>query len=155
MTRHCGTCGRGGLFAIFRVDPNVPVTPMSPCHGDIDWKHVHVADGQRITLFDFDSGGPGWRSFDLATFRIRTPEESLWNDFLEGYREERPFSDQDLEAIPLFMVMLRIYMLGFVVAHRHNTPWAGPMLRDGFVGSELQSLRRWARTEPGQGIGKG
>jgi len=79
----------------------------------------------------------------------------VWDGFLEGYRVERSLSDQDLDAIPLFMVMLRIYMLGFVAAHRHTTPWAGPMLRDGFVESELQSLRRWARTEPEQGVGKG
>ncbi|MFC1452156.1 phosphotransferase enzyme family protein [Verrucomicrobiota bacterium] len=134
----------------------IPLTALDwgPCHGDIDWKHLHVADDQSITLFDFDNGGPGWRSFDLATFRVRTSEESVWNGFLEGYRTERPVSDQDLHAIPLFMVMLRIYMLGFAAVHRDNTPWGAAMVRDGFIDDELASLREWIRLVGRNGTGQ-
>lgn len=124
-----------------------------PCHGDIDWKNLHVAEDHSITLFDFDSGGPGWRSFDLATFRIRAADEVVWNGFLEGYREERPVSDQDLDAIPLFMVMLRVYMLGFVAMHRNNTPWGAAMIRDGYVDRELTSLHEWIRQDGINGAG--
>jgi len=107
---------------------------------------VHVADDQSITLFDFDNAGAGWHSSDLATYRVRTPDDSEWHQFLEGYRTQRPIDQADLDALPLFMTMLRIYMLGFVAAHRHNTPWVAPMLKDGFIESELASLREWTQT---------
>jgi Ser/Thr protein kinase RdoA (MazF antagonist) len=117
------------------------------CHGDIDWKNVHIADEQTITLFDFDHGGASWRAYDLATFRIRTPEDAIWNDFLQGYQAERPISDLDLAAVPLFVVMIRIYALGFTAAHRENTPWGMAMLNGGFIESELGFLREWMRTQ--------
>jgi len=126
----------------------IPMTGLQRgvCHGDIDWKNLHIADDGGITLFDFDNGGAGWHAFDLATFRIRAPNDAVWNEFLDGYQTERTIDSRDLRAVPLFMVMLRIYMLGFVATHRHTTPWGAAMLRNGFVESELAFLREWMRT---------
>jgi Ser/Thr protein kinase RdoA (MazF antagonist) len=39
-----------------------------PCHGDATERNAHLADDGAATLYDFDSGGPGWRAYDLATF---------------------------------------------------------------------------------------
>ena len=64
------------------------------------------------TLFDFDSGGPGWRAMDLAIFRVSN-DDATWNAFLGGYRDVRAIDDLDIEAVPLFAVMCRAYLIGF------------------------------------------
>jgi Ser/Thr protein kinase RdoA (MazF antagonist) len=65
------------------------------CHGDTLGSNAHL-DGDTIVHFDLDDCAPGWRAYDLATYRWiwtwRTPEaaEARWAEFLAGYRERRP-----------------------------------------------------------------
>jgi Ser/Thr protein kinase RdoA (MazF antagonist) len=36
-----------------------------PIHGDATLDNLHVTDDGQIVLYDFDTGGPGWRAADL------------------------------------------------------------------------------------------
>jgi Ser/Thr protein kinase RdoA (MazF antagonist) len=62
-----------------------------------------------MTFFDFDCGGYGYRTYDLAVFlwccRLEDAIAARWDSFLSGYRETRLIRDLDLLAIPLFVCM--------------------------------------------------
>ncbi len=52
-----------------------------------------------MILYDFDSGGPGWRASDLQGWAIGYPEyQERYDSFLNGYRQVRAVNDQDIEA---------------------------------------------------------
>jgi Ser/Thr protein kinase RdoA (MazF antagonist) len=127
------------------------------CHGDITTRNAHATD-ETVTLFDFDCGGPGWRAYDLATFRTSLVDggeryeqpEALWKAFLEGYRARRPLGDADLEAVPLFVALRQVWGLGM-----HVTVWqapASPRLPP-FFDRRLQFLGEWERAHLGPSAG--
>ncbi|NEQ53984.1 MAG: phosphotransferase [Leptolyngbya sp. SIO3F4] len=85
------------------------------CHGDLHGENAHEYGG-KVTHFDFDCCGFGWRIYDLATFkwviRLLGKEDRLWSSFLEGYRSIREISDLDLSLIEPFVVMRDIWFFG-------------------------------------------
>jgi Ser/Thr protein kinase RdoA (MazF antagonist) len=89
------------------------------CHGDLAPNNAHLSE-DGLTLFDFDCGGPGWRSYDIALFRTFLADERqqyvnherLWEAFLSGYQERRPVDAVGLRAVSLFVAMRQIWVLG-------------------------------------------
>lgn len=68
-------------------------------HGDASLDNLHVVNDDQVILYDFDSGGPGWRASDLQGWAIGFPEyQERYAYFLNGYRLIRPIYDQDIEA---------------------------------------------------------
>jgi Ser/Thr protein kinase RdoA (MazF antagonist) len=103
------------------------------CHGDLHDGNAHV-DGERLTLFDFDCCGPGWRVFDLATYRwaarLRQVEEQAWKPFVEAYLQVRPAAASTIELVPLFVILRHIWLQGY---HVWNSVEAGANFQsDGF-----------------------
>jgi Ser/Thr protein kinase RdoA (MazF antagonist) len=90
------------------------------CHGDLHCGNARIDDERRLTLFDFDCCGMGWRAFDLATFRwaarLRGQEPAAWSAFVRGYRDVRPVPSLDLELIPTFMLLRCFWLLGIEAA---------------------------------------
>lgn len=82
------------------------------CHGDV-WTNNARLDGNRLVLFDFDFCGPGWRLFDLASYRwharFTNVEEPAWPPFIAGYLEIRPEAAATLEFIGLFMILKHLW----------------------------------------------
>jgi len=76
------------------------------CHHDMTLDNVHVTPDGRVIFYDFDSGGPGWRSlefqgiYDSALYN----QNDHWAAFLHGYSEVRQLSRADLAAIPYFVL---------------------------------------------------
>ncbi|WP_201366902.1 phosphotransferase enzyme family protein [Dictyobacter formicarum] len=89
-----------------------------PIHGDAFSANATLA-GDRVTWFDFDLCGPGWRVFDLAGAygsamgQDRTDEErqQVWLSFLEGYREKRQVTEETLAFIPTMHMLLLVYFM--------------------------------------------
>jgi Ser/Thr protein kinase RdoA (MazF antagonist) len=86
------------------------------CHGNLHGRNAHLATDGTITLFDFECCGPGWRAYELAMFRwwqhfTGQPEE-YWTTYLAAYQERRRFSAADVAAIPLFVAVRHIRLLG-------------------------------------------
>ncbi len=81
------------------------------CHGDTSSANVHIAPDGRLTLFNFDFCGPGWRVYDISTFLIEEPEEMV-NAFLEGYQAVRRLMAEEQTCIPVFQVVQNIWVLG-------------------------------------------
>lgn len=76
------------------------------CHQDMTLDNVHVTPDNRIVFYDFDSGGPGWRSLDFQGIydSAMYNQNGHWDAFLRGYSEVRRPSAADLEAIPYFVL---------------------------------------------------
>jgi Ser/Thr protein kinase RdoA (MazF antagonist) len=88
------------------------------CHGDLHCGNALVR-GDHMAAFDFDCCGPGWRVFDLATFRwaarLRGKEEDAWGPFIKAYLEGRPSAAADLAQVPLFVVLRHLWLMGLFV----------------------------------------
>ncbi len=108
-----------GLKRIADTLPRVAPT-YGICHGDLNAGNFHLDDEGGWSLVDFEYFGYGWRLFDIATFfntqlidRGRTDEtKSVLDAFLAGYQEKRPLSKPEREALPSFVIMRQIWLLG-------------------------------------------
>jgi Ser/Thr protein kinase RdoA (MazF antagonist) len=116
-------------------------------HGDLHPGNAHVAADGRVTLFDFEMTACGWRADDLATFRLsaemdpRVDVQPVWAAFLRGYTTTRSLPDRDVGAVPLFVALRQIWLLGQQAA---ATPIIGLELLDGRrISRALSFLRSW------------
>jgi Ser/Thr protein kinase RdoA (MazF antagonist) len=125
------------------------------CHGDVLGGNAHL-EGDTVTgtltHFDFDDCGPGWRAYDLATYRWittwRTPEAAAarWEEYLEGYRERRPIGAADLGAVPLFVALREFWVVGQQI--RNASLRGHYWVQDNYVDRRLRFLREWERQHP-------
>ncbi|CAM3313664.1 phosphotransferase enzyme family protein [Occultella aeris] len=88
-----------------RLDPRVHrrVT----LHGDFELDNLRLPE-HGVTVFDLDETRAGWAAEDvaLATRDLRGEEGApalshLFDAFVAGYRSSAPFSDAELDAVPL------------------------------------------------------
>jgi Ser/Thr protein kinase RdoA (MazF antagonist) len=88
-------------------------------HADLARENILV-DGANVSFIDFDDSGYGYRMFDIATALIKNiyePDyESLKQALLHGYLGERWLRPQDLQELPLFMLLRSLTYLGWVDA---------------------------------------
>jgi Ser/Thr protein kinase RdoA (MazF antagonist) len=116
------------------------------CHGDSHGANAH-RDGDTVTIFDFDCCGPGWRAYDLATFRWiwewhdAEAAAKHWSRFLQGYREYRTLADLDLAAVEPFVGLREFWLLGLHA--RLAAVYGSFLLADDSIDTRLDFLRRW------------
>ena len=118
------------------------------CHGDALGSNAHLAgplETGTITHFDFDECGPGWQVYDLATFRwivVRrfsaADADARWQAYLRGYLQVRAIPELDLTAVPLFVAIREIWLMG---QHARMAPLRGRWVTS--FGPRLDFLRRW------------
>jgi len=83
-----------------------------PIHGDATLDNLHVTSDNQILLYDFDSGGPGWRAADLQGWAYHNdPYTEKWEAFKQGYASVRQLRPLDLEAAPYLAVAWLIWGL--------------------------------------------
>ncbi|MEM7348597.1 MAG: phosphotransferase, partial [Chloroflexota bacterium] len=93
--------------------------------GDFHGWNLHFTDNDDLTLFDFDLCGYGWRAFDLAVYRWEQgKKEGKWIPFLNGYQSLRTLSQAELDAIPLFVDIRQIWMMGSHTTYPFATRWS-------------------------------
>jgi Ser/Thr protein kinase RdoA (MazF antagonist) len=114
------------------------------CHGDLQGYHANIAPDGTLTFFDFDCGGFGFRSYDLAVFlwccRLEDAVAVRWEPFLNSYRETRPIHELDLQAVPLFVCARYLWHMG---VHTQNSPdWGIGFLNDRYFDNHLKNLRQ-------------
>jgi Ser/Thr protein kinase RdoA (MazF antagonist) len=116
------------------------------CHGDLHGGNAHGEDG-RLTFFDFDCCGPGWRAYDVAVFlwsaTLGAPKQARrrWEAFLAAYREGRDMREIDLAAVPLFVAIRHIWLLGLHAGNGQD--WGYGWQDDRYYDRALQFLRTW------------
>lgn len=108
------------------------------CHGDFCKGNAHLSAEGKVTLFDFDFCGPGWRVYDVATFLSSEPAP-LAAAFLEGYQAVRLLTDAERRAIPLMQIAQSIWMLGTRASYVNE--WGNMRFADGFVDRVLHQIR--------------
>ena len=108
------------------------VRPQSPSeygaiHGDFHMRNVHLDSADSPTIFDFDFCGPGWRAYDLVSFRgsaalnaVAPLPNEVSTAFLAGYEEQRPISDSERELMPHLLIGRILFIVGLWL-HYHDT----------------------------------
>ena len=86
-----------------------------PIGGDFHTASTYFDASNNPTFFNFDLCGPGWRSYDIATFLLNTDlihQESADSSesFFAGYYSVRQLSQNEHEAIYPFMTIRRIWL---------------------------------------------
>ncbi len=104
--------------------------------------HSAASSSFHLIFYDFDSGGPGWRASDPYGVFQYGETNGLWDAFLNGYTEVRPFGGADLEAVPYFVAANMIWNLGADVTRlaARSGLWR---LDEGYFDQGLALLRRW------------
>ncbi|MBI3943610.1 MAG: phosphotransferase [Chloroflexi bacterium] len=113
-----------------------------PVHNDLTLDNVHVTDSGQIILYDFDSGGMGWRAIDLHGYATFYPEyDQKRQSFLKGYREIRPLSQNDIDAAPYLYVALEIWSIKVELENRVIPK--GDTAIAAYLKETLEKLRGW------------
>jgi Ser/Thr protein kinase RdoA (MazF antagonist) len=120
------------------------------CHGDLHGQNACYASSG-FTFYDFDCCGWGFRAYDVSVFPSafalseQAPEriESMARAFLEGHMRCRALKRADIAAIPYFVAIRQIWLIGLHIelADRFGWNW----LNDRYFDRQLQVLRRWQR----------
>ena len=115
------------------------------CHGDFHGGNAHFADDGVVTFFDFDCCGWGWRAYDIAVFRwaarLREKEEQRWEPFLRGYTQERSLQEVDLQAIPLFIGIRHLWLLGLHTSNGQD--WGFGWMNDKYFDRAIKFFQDW------------
>ncbi len=110
-----------------------PILDRGICHMDLSLDNVHLysagaaaapaavqCQGERITVFDFDSAGVCWRSIEPHAL-LRASKE-YFEAWLDGYRSVRPFHQHDEKAVAAFSIIGNLrgvaWELGVAVSSR-------------------------------------
>ena len=105
-----------------RIYRDLSALPKSPgkysvIHADFVAENILV-DDQGVRLIDFDDAGFGWHVFELVTALLFLRGEDYFAAaeaaLIDGYRKHRPFTDDDLELLPLFYLARSTTYVGWV-----------------------------------------
>ena len=119
------------------------------CWGDPHSGNAHFTPDNRVTLFDFDQCGYGWRAFDIAKFwqaAIRTGiNKRVRAAFLSGYEDVQKLTDQEDEFRQSLTQVAHIWMwaIGLKASLLHHYSH----LDDYYFTSRLEQLKRLATPE--------
>lgn len=122
------------------------------CHGDYHGLNARIAvaapwTGQAV-LFDFDDGGFGYLAYDLAVHlwaqvSFGRRRHAMWHAFDAGYRSVRPVAMADAAAVPLFVPIRHIWLMGEYAGR--VTEWGHEMLSAAWLRREVAFLLAWER----------
>lgn len=116
-----------------------------PIHGDATLDNLHQTADGTVTLYDFDSGGPGWRAADLQGWAAGSARyRRKWTAFLEGYSAIRPLKPPDLRAAPYLTIATDIR--GIQIDLENRILQQGSERTAAYLSEQAALLRRRART---------
>jgi len=129
-----------------------PAPAYGICHGDVNANNFHM-QGEAWSLIDFEYSGYGWRIFDIATFinnhfieHGRTDETKKTVDaFLAGYQTIRSLSQSELEALPSFVIMRQIWLLGISAKYIPKSTISLPMHEGWMFQHVMPFIRSWMK----------
>lgn len=121
-----------------------PDLDWGPCHGDMSGGNSTYWNG-RVTHFDFDCGGPGWRAYELGVFywslSINGHGREVWERFMRGYSRHRTLSPGDLSLVPVFAGIRIIWLMGLWCANAHVLGYH--KLHDDYFDREVRRIRNF------------
>ena len=96
---------------LHRVLPDLPRDPgvFGICIGDVNPSNFHINEDKRITLFDFDQCGYGYRAFEIGKFisslAVSEHKPKIAKAFIDGYLQVRRLDPAELGAIPYYEIV--------------------------------------------------
>lgn len=109
------------------------------CHGDFHGGNARLAADGTLRVFDFDCGGPGWRTYDIAVCRLFCGDEPHWAIFCAGYAEIRPLPANTHNALPIFLAARQLWRMSAFAANWSRL--TGGEADDTFFDTHLGVLR--------------
>jgi Ser/Thr protein kinase RdoA (MazF antagonist) len=90
-------------------------------HSDLHTGNLLV-NGNDVTVIDFDDCGYGWFLYDLAAFLSHQNDhlDELVNGWCTGYETVRALTDEDIQMIPVFVLLRRLVRLGWLSTRKGN-----------------------------------
>ncbi|MCP3853957.1 MAG: phosphotransferase [Actinomycetia bacterium] len=89
-------------------------------HADLHLHNVLVTDDDRLVMIDFDDAGYGWYAHELAVAlhpSVGEPYEVAARQALvQGYREVRPLSDDQVTLIDTFLLIRHLMLVAWLDA---------------------------------------
>jgi len=127
------------------------------CHGDLNASNFQIHNDGNWSLVDFEYTGYGWRIFDIATFfntqivdRGRTDQtKQILNSFLTGYQEVQKLTPEELKALPTFVILRQIWLLGTSARYIPKSTVGVHMYRRWIFQQVIPFIRKWT-DEPWQ-----
>jgi Ser/Thr protein kinase RdoA (MazF antagonist) len=125
------------------------------CHGDLHKMNVLIDPTGQLTIIDWDCLGYGWRAYDLAVLRwsigpamggegIGEPRLSqVWAAYLQSYQGSRPLTTQEQAALPYFVALRQIRVLGWDVQRALDGRLGAWLLTDHYFEHQISELRNW------------
>jgi Ser/Thr protein kinase RdoA (MazF antagonist) len=116
-----------------------------PIHGDATLDNLLVTDDRQIGIYDFDQCGPGWRGYELQGFfhyAWIAKQPGFWSAIVNGYRSEYTLGEADLAAMPCFVVLNRLWCMGFeanIIAGNQGK-W---IVNSDYFDNRIEGLRHW------------
>lgn len=123
------------------------------CHYDYLPKNFHFDENNQLTVFDFDFAGKGLLANDLMSFKMhyffhtiikgmeREEANTHFNTFVEGYREVRPISEEELGLIPYLGMMYWTFYLGF--QYEHYEDWSNTFFNIQHLYKWIDWMKKW------------
>jgi Ser/Thr protein kinase RdoA (MazF antagonist) len=115
-------------------------------HADLRLANL-LADGERLTVIDFDDCGFGWFAYDFAAavsfFEDDPVIPVLLAAWLDGYRTVAPFEPAAEAEIPAFVMLRRLLLLAWIGSHSEAS--AAVALRDRYANGTLTLAEAFLR----------
>lgn len=114
------------------------------CWGDPHSGNVHFTSDDRLTMFDFDQCGYGWRAFEVAKFfqvALRGGVSlQVRSAFLAGYQSVLPLEAWELESLRAFTIVSHIWSWSIALTHAQIHDYC--QLDYHFFNRRLEHLKR-------------
>ena len=89
----------------------------SMIHADLHAHNILIDSTGALQAFDFDDAGFGWHQYDLAVVLFGLEDQpyfdAITDALVDGYRSIRPFTDEALSLLPLFLLIRRLVLISW------------------------------------------
>ena len=89
----------------------------SMIHADLHVYNILIDSSGVLQAFDFDDAGFGWHQYDLAVVLFSLEDlpyfDAITDALVAGYRSVRPFSEEALSLLPLFLLIRRLVVISW------------------------------------------
>ncbi|MDA7745926.1 phosphotransferase [Psychromonas sp.] len=112
------------------------------CHGDYQLSNSHVYK-EKLSVFDFDCSGEGFRIYDVATFKwyclTNNIDLSIWESFLNYYLQAQKITQLELNMINDIVMIRQIWTIGL----HCETALAKGWLSESYFKFQFDLLKQW------------
>ena len=113
------------------------------CHNDLTLDNIHI-DGDRLTVFDLDSAGEGWRAWEpQGVYQASILSgDSRWENWLAGYEAVRSMAEVDRESVPYFVLMAHLEHVAWKLGLTRTS--VGQLLTEADLPGLVDGWSEWA-----------